>query len=248
MLASSDGISAWTTLKPQHSNPNPNPLANQLWCIDFPTPPTPLIILSWTSNVAYSYANTCRNIFNTIKTSGHSSLEKIYLSLYWKGFVWEGVGDRTKTATYWPPHFSGYHSFSFPFSWAAQLGAWEPILCWDMVLIPASSLPLIWTSCRRGYIIIWHPPTFCERHNSHSVQPPDSQGCPLISSTGCTCYLHRCISFFWQHGRGQYATLMPLKNWWSIHARWSKSSLKHSIRFCGIFSKFKTEFYSISFF
>ena len=46
VLASSDGISFWTPLKPQHSNPNPkpNPLANQLWCIDFLTPPTPLII------------------------------------------------------------------------------------------------------------------------------------------------------------------------------------------------------------
>ena len=43
-------------------------------------------------------------------------------------------------------------------------------------------------------------------------------------------------------------SLMPLKNWCSIHARWSKSRLKHSIRFCGIFSKFKTEFYCISFF
>ena len=32
------------SLKPQHSNPNPNPLTNQLWCIDFLTPPTPLII------------------------------------------------------------------------------------------------------------------------------------------------------------------------------------------------------------
>ena len=29
--------------------------------------------------------------------------------------------------------------------------------------------------------------------------------------------------------------LMPLKNWCSIHARCSKSSLKHSVRFCGIF-------------
>ena len=29
----------------------------------------------------------------------------------------------------------------------------------------------------------------------HSIQPVDSQGIyPLISSTGCTCYLHRCIS------------------------------------------------------
>ena len=44
VLASSDVISFWTPLKPQHSNPNPNPFANQLWSIDFLTPPTPLII------------------------------------------------------------------------------------------------------------------------------------------------------------------------------------------------------------
>ena len=88
VLASSDGISSWTPLKPQHSNPNP--LTNQLGCIDFLTPPTPLIIPNWL-------------------------------------------------------------------------------------------------------------PGFLE-------------------------------------------SLMPLKNWCSIHARWLKSSLKHYIRFCGIFSKFKTEF------
>ena len=96
VLASSDEISYWTPLKPQHSNPNPNPLANQLWCIDFLTPPTPLIIPPWL-------------------------------------------------------------------------------------------------------------PSFLE-------------------------------------------SLMSLKNWYSIHARWFKSSLKHSIRFCGIFSKFETEFYYVSFF
>ena len=39
-----------------------------------------------------------------------------------------------------------------------------------------------------------------------------------------------------------------LKNWCSTHARFSKSSLKHSIRFCDISFKFKTEFYGISFF
>ena len=46
VLASSDGISSGTPLKPQHSysNPKPKPLANYLWCIDFLTPPTPLII------------------------------------------------------------------------------------------------------------------------------------------------------------------------------------------------------------
>ena len=46
VLASSQGISSWTPLKPKHSIPNlnPNPLANQLWRIDFLTPPTPLVI------------------------------------------------------------------------------------------------------------------------------------------------------------------------------------------------------------
>ena len=43
VLASSQGISSCTPLKPQHSNPNPKPMANQLWCTDFLTPPTPLI-------------------------------------------------------------------------------------------------------------------------------------------------------------------------------------------------------------
>ena len=44
VLASSDGISSWTPLKPKHSNTNPNHSANQLWCIDFLSPPIPLII------------------------------------------------------------------------------------------------------------------------------------------------------------------------------------------------------------
>ena len=95
VLASSNGISCWTPLKPQHSNPNPNPLAYQLWSIDFLTPPRLLII----------------------------------------------------------PH---------------------------------------------------RLPAFLE-------------------------------------------SPMPLKKWCSIHARWSKRRLKYSIRFCGIFPKFKTEFYCISF-
>ena len=42
VLASSNGISSWTPLKPQHRNPNL--LANQLWCIDFLTSATPLIL------------------------------------------------------------------------------------------------------------------------------------------------------------------------------------------------------------
>ena len=37
-------------------------------------------------------------------------------------------------------------------------------------------------------------------------------------------------------------SLMPLKNWCSIHATCSKSILKHSIRFCGIFPSLKQNF------
>ena len=39
-------------------------------------------------------------------------------------------------------------------------------------------------------------------------------------------------------------SLMPLKNWCLIHARCSKSSLKHSIRFYGIFPSLKQNFIS----
>ena len=116
------------------------------------------------------------------------------------------VGDCAELQHIDPPNSSGYNSISFSFSWAAQPGAWGPSLYWDMVLIPASSLQQIKTSCRRGYIIIWRPPTSCERHNSHSIQPVDSQGYLPIPSTGCTCYLLRCISYFDSSAGGQYVT------------------------------------------
>ena len=143
---------------------------------------------------------------------------KIYLSLYWKGCVWEGVGNWTELP-HINPHSYGYHSLSFPFSWAAQPEAWGPSLsgtwfsfqhllsnwsealnsncncsiggregplCWVLVLSTASYLQLTRTSCALSYIIVY----------THSIQPVDSQGIPLIPSTGCTCYLHRCISYF----------------------------------------------------
>ena len=62
LLASSDGISSWTPLKPQHSNPNPNSLANQLWSIDFLTSshtsrhPSQTPCLRW---ISYATQNWC---------------------------------------------------------------------------------------------------------------------------------------------------------------------------------------------
>ena len=45
---------------------------------------------------------------------------------------------------------------------------------------------------------------------------------------------HRLLAFL--------ESLIPLTNWCLIHARWSKSSLKHSIRFCSIFPCLKQNF------
>ena len=136
------------------------------------------------------------HIHDTIKTSGHSSLEK-YTSHFIERVVCERwVGDWTELQHIDPHQLFWRSQPFFPSLLGCSTGGLGPSLCWDMVLIPASSLQPIWTSCRRGYIIIWHSPTSCERHNSHSIQPLDSQGRPLISSTGCTCYLHRCISSF----------------------------------------------------
>ena len=137
-------------------------------------------------------------------TSGHSSLEK-YTSYFIERVVCERELETEQRLQHIDtPSSSGHSSASFSFSWAAQprgLGA-QP-LCWELIptawsgtLTSSSELQLIWTSCSRGYIIIWCPPTSCERHDLHSIQPLDSQGLPLISSTGCTCYLHRYISSF----------------------------------------------------
>ena len=117
---------------------------------------------------------------------------------YERYYLWEVSWRLNRSATYWSPNSSGYGSISFPFSWAAQPGAWRPSLCWDMVLIPASSLQLIWTSCCRVYNNNLTPTYFLRASHLYSIQPTHRQSrlSPdlLISLTGCTCYLHRCIS------------------------------------------------------
>ena len=150
---------------------------------------------------------------DTIKTSRHSSLEK-YTShfsrkSYERYYLWEVSWRLNRTATYWSPNSSGYKSISFPFSWAAKPGAWGPSLCWDMVLTPASSLQLIWLPVAPGLYNYLTPTCLLWASHLYSIQPVDSQGYCLISSTGCTCYLYRCISHLtaWP-GQSQYVTFL----------------------------------------
>ena len=127
-------------------------------------------------------------------------LEKYTSHFIWKGCVWEGVGDR-KELQLIDPHSIGHNCVSFLLSWAAQPGAWGPSLswCWFSVphLISNSSDPQLLTSCLHpDYIIVQRPPSSCGHHKSHSFNLSTVKVIFWYSSTGCTCYLHRCINYF----------------------------------------------------
>ena len=83
----------------------------------------------------------------------------------------------------------------------------------------------------------------------HRNPKPNPNPKPLVNQLWCIDFLTPPTSLIIPHRFPAFLEfLMPLKNWCLIHTRCSKSSLKHFICFCGIFSKFKTEFYCISFF
>ena len=86
---------------------------------------------------------------------------------------------------------------------------------WDMVLIPTSSLQLIWTLTAQSGVL--RPPLLGASSLYSILSPANSnflrtelyycftptqfnlstvKVTPLIPSTGCTCYLHRCIYYF----------------------------------------------------
>ena len=117
---------------------------------------------------------------------------KIYLSLYWKGCVWEVSWRLNKDCNILTPSSSGYSSASFSFSWAAQPGAWGLSLSaesWFPQLDLEHWLQALNSNCLTSYLT-----RVISLFYAHSIQPVNCQGYLLISSTGCTCYLHRRIS------------------------------------------------------
>ncbi len=121
--------------------------------------------------------------------------------------------------------------------------SWSNSLCqgWSCGLVHCpgeNATDPIWRVLASSDGISWTP-----------LKPQHSSPNPLANQLWCIDFLtpsrlliipHKLLAFL--------ESLMSLKNWCLIHARWLKSSLKHSIHFCGLFSKFKTEFYCISFF
>ena len=126
-------------------------------------------------------------------TNKHTSLEK-YTSLTLcervaKGLCVRGELATEETATYWTP---------VPLSLAALLSRSAGLLnrrSWKLVLTTAPYPQLTELVCGTGLYNCLTSTCFLWALHQHPIQPVHSQGYALISSTGCTCYLHRCISY-----------------------------------------------------
>ena len=94
------------------------------------------------------------------------------------------------------PHSIGHNSVSFPFSCAAQPRAWGPTLLGASFLYRILSPTHLTSSLHPAYIIVRHPPSSSGRHKSHLFSLSTVKVISWYSWTGCTCYLHRCITYF----------------------------------------------------
>ena len=87
------------------------------------------------------------------------------------------------------PNSSGYHSLSFSFSLAAQSGGSHSSIFSPTNLNFLS--PGLYNNLTSTYFLLVSQ--FRTQFNPSTVKVAPAL---LISSTGCTCYLHRCICYF----------------------------------------------------
>ena len=143
--------------------------------------------------------------------------------------MWEGVGDRTELQ-HFDPNSIGHNRVSFPFSWAAQPGAWGPSLsgCWfslPHLISNWSDLQTDWISSARSYIIVQYPPSSCGHHNFALIQPVHGQGYNTLIFLDRMHLLFTQVHFlFWQLDRvgGQYATIELVSKFHVAHCLSSK--------------------------
>ena len=114
---------------------------------------------------------------NTLTAGPMSLLTLLYLLLekYTSHFIERVVCERELEAeqncNILTPHRYGHNHVSFPFSWAAQLGAWGPTLLGAGFLYRILS-PTDWTSCAPSYIIVRRSPSHMGVTNrTHSARP-----------------------------------------------------------------------------
>ena len=228
VLASSDGISSWTPLKPQHSIP--------CW-----------LSVQWEPSA-------CRSC-QCYKKSDH---QKFVVGFALSGLLGSGRASMLPLATLslglWViavdlAFIAGHQSIKNCGIWIDQLDHLPAVMTTYLFLI-FSEQP--WDKLRANLPHLQFLANNCV-YSSHT----DIKLCTYWLYRHTTVLIHEilylanqlwCIDFLTlstlliiPHRPPAFLeSLMPLKNWCSIHARWSKSSLKHSIRFCAISSKFKT--------
>ena len=233
VLASSDWISSWTPLKPQHSIP--------CW-----------LSIQWEPSACRS-CQCCQKkdhqkfvggfaLSGLLRSGRDSMLPLGTLSLG----LWLIAVD--------PAFIAGHQSIKNCGIWIDQLDHLPAVMTTSFFLI-FSEHP--WDKLRANLLYLQFLMNNCV-YSSHT----DIKLCTYCLYRLTTFLIHEILFLAYQLRCSDFLTpptpliithrlpaflesLMPLKNWCSIHARLLKSSLKHSIRFCGIFSKFKIEFYCI---
>ena len=128
------------------------------------------------------------------KYTSHTLFEMVVKGLYMRGELETG-----QTATFWP---------KIPLSLAALLSRWLTSCSIGVLRAQPSarswfSLPRTATNwlqltepvCGTGLYNCLTSTCFLWSSHLHPIQPVHCQSYTLISSTGCTCYLPRCISY-----------------------------------------------------
>ena len=220
MLASSDGISSWTPLKPRHSIP---------CCLSIEREPS----------ACRSYQKRDHQMFvggfalSGLLGSGRASmlpLETLSLGL------WVIVVN--------PTFIAGHQSIKNCGIWIDQFDRLPAVMTTSFFLIFSghpwdklrTNIPHIQFLANNSHTDI-KLCTYClYRHTVHGILYFANQlwCCDFLTLPTLLILPHRLPAFL------EY--LMPLKNWCSIQARWSKSNLKHSIGLCGIFPSLKKNF------
>ena len=223
VLASSQGISSWTPLKPQHS------------------------ISCW-QTVQWK-PSACR--------SCQCFQKKGIIKSLWGGFVLSWLLPLgTLSLRLWvialdPDFIAGHQNIKNSGIWIDQLDHLPAVMTSSFLLIYAEPL---WDELRPNFLHLHFLVNNCV-YTSHTA----IKKCAYCLYRHTTVFMHELLYFANQHWCSDFLTpptpliiphrlsaflesLMPLKNWCSIHARCSKHSLNHSICFFCIFSKLKQNF------
>ena len=162
--------------------------------------------------------------------------------------MWEGVGDRTELQRI-DPHSYGHNGVSFPFSWAAQPGAWGPSLSgtcssFQHLLFNWSDLQLTDFLSSPGLYNCSTPTFFLWASQITRIQPVHGQGYILIFLDRMHLLFTQVHFLFWQLGRGQYVILVEWA-WVANRNKYATWSLRYMSEVVKVDMKKQHERFSI---